>query len=75
MSEASPPHDLFVPHGEDVLVECDVGYVIFNTTDNSQRFTCDRSAPNMPDGAFGPNWQMTMRCVGEYHLLIYKFRK
>ena len=66
-SQADPPHLVFVPHGQNILLECDNGYVIAGTTENTRTFECNRSDSSLPEGSFGVNWD-TATCIGELEL-------
>ena len=63
-SQAEPPHGVYVPHGDMILVECDNGYIASGSILTSKKFQCDRSDPNLPEGSFGVNWD-TIACVGK----------
>lgn len=63
-SLAASPHDVYVPHGEDVQVTCDVGYVIVNTINATATGTCDRSDASGDAGSFGAALE-NVDCVGE----------
>ena len=58
-------HDSWVPHNDQITITCDTGYVLFNTTKNTERFTCDRSIEDTME-PFGPS--VLVRCVGKYYI-------
>lgn len=58
-------HDSLVPHNDQITITCDIGYVLYNTTERTQRFTCNRGDADTME-PFGP--RELVQCDGKYQV-------